>query len=70
MPNDLVELARICARRSRASPHPVQLMRMAKEYESRAAEIKARQIELELDELFRKLFDILPHRMSSSPEVG
>jgi hypothetical protein len=63
MPNDLVELARICARHSRVSPHPdvaVQLMRMAKEYQSRAAEIKARQIELELDELFRKLFDILP----------
>jgi hypothetical protein len=64
MPNDLVELARICATHSQASPHPdvaVQLMRMAKEYQSRAAEIKAsRQTELELDELFRKLFDILP----------
>jgi hypothetical protein len=36
-------------------------MRMAKEYQGRAAEINAsRQIELQLDELFRKLFDILP----------
>jgi hypothetical protein len=64
MPNDLVELARICATHSRASPHPdiaVQLMRMAKEYQCRAAEIKAsRQIDVELDKLFRDLFDTAP----------
>jgi hypothetical protein len=64
MPNDLVELARICATHSRSSPDPdvaVQLVRMAIEYQCRAAEIKAsRQIDLELDELFRNLFDTAP----------
>ena len=64
MPNDLAELARICATHSRSSPDPnvaVQLMSMAIEYQSRAAEITAsRQIDLALDELFRKLFDTAP----------
>jgi hypothetical protein len=60
MLNDLVELARICVKQSRASPHPevaAELMRMAKEYQCRAAEAKvSRQIDdAELDELFRAL---------------
>jgi len=65
MPNDLVELARICVKHSRASPHPkiaAQLMRMAKDYQCRATQIKAsRQIDdLELNELFRNLFATAP----------
>jgi hypothetical protein len=60
MLNDLVELARICVKHSRASPHPevaAELMRMAKEYQCRAVETKvSRQIDdPELDELFRAL---------------
>jgi len=41
MPNDLVELARICATHSRSSPDldvAAQLMRMALEYQCRAVE--------------------------------
>jgi hypothetical protein len=64
MPNDLLELARICVTHSRSSPDPdvaVQLMWMAMEYQCRAAEIKAsRQIDFELDKLFRNLFDTAP----------
>ncbi len=60
MLKDLVELARICVKHSRASPHPevaAKLMRMAKEYQCRAAETKvSRRIgDSELDELFRLL---------------
>jgi hypothetical protein len=61
MPNDLVELARICVKHSRASPYPevaARLMRMAKEYQGRAAEKKkvSRQIDdPEWDELLRRL---------------
>ena len=65
MPNDLVELARICVKHSRASPHQevaAELMQMAKEYQCRATQIKAsRQIDdPELDELFRNLFATAP----------
>jgi len=71
MPNDLVELARICATHSRSSPDldvAAQLMRMAIEYQCRAVEIKAsRQIDLELDEVFRKLCDTAPS--SEFPQV-
>jgi hypothetical protein len=64
MPNDLVELARICAKHSRASQNPqigAQLMQMANDYQCRAAKINvSRQIDLELDEFFRNLFAIKP----------
>ncbi len=64
MPNDLVELARICVKHSRASPHPevaTKLMRMAKEYQCRATQKASRQIDdPELDELFRNLFATAP----------
>ncbi len=59
MPKDLVELARICVKQSRASSHPevaAELVRMAKEYECRAATKAFRQIDdAELDELLRLL---------------
>ncbi|HYS44221.1 MAG TPA: hypothetical protein VEM32_09615 [Geobacteraceae bacterium] len=60
MLKDLVELARICVKQSRASPRPevaAELMRMAKEYQCRAAETKvSSQIDdSELDEFFRLL---------------
>ena len=59
MTKDLVELARICVKQSRASSHPevtAELIRMAKEYECRAARKVFRQIDdAELDELLRLL---------------
>ncbi len=59
MPNDLVELARICATHSRSSPDldvAAQLMRMAIEYQCRAVEIKAsRQIDLECLQVMRSV---------------